>query len=211
MPDKYSTLKPPPQREDFAMSASDTKKLEEQISNLEDEILKKKEELSALRKTMPSQEVSDYVFKTAKGESKLSELFGAHDELIIIHNMGKGCNYCTLWADGFNGIVDHLENRAGLALVSPDDTETQKALAESRGWKFKMLSGKGNTFTGDMGFLSAKGGNMPGFSTFIRDNSGKMQRVAHAFFGPGDDYCSLWHLFELLGKGVNDWEPKPKY
>jgi predicted dithiol-disulfide oxidoreductase (DUF899 family) len=34
---------------------------------------------------------------------RLSSLFGKKDELILIDNMGQGCPYCTMWADGFNG------------------------------------------------------------------------------------------------------------
>ena len=193
------------------MSGKDTNKLEQRIAALEEEIIAKKEELAKLRKSAPRQQVTDYVFATSNGETRLSDLFGQSDELIIIHNMGKGCAYCTLWADGFNGVRHHLENRAGLALVSPDNPTTQRSFAESRGWKLRMLSGKGNTFAKDMGFVSEKGGYMPGVSTFIRDRAGTIYRVAHAYFGPGDDYCGLWHLFDLLADGAKEWAPKFKY
>jgi predicted dithiol-disulfide oxidoreductase (DUF899 family) len=193
------------------MPQGDTKTFEQRVEALEEEIANKKAELAVLRKSAPRQEVSDYVFASGNGETKLSNLFNGQDELIIIHNMGKGCAYCTLWADGFNGFLGHLENRAGFAVVSPDDPATQTSFAESRGWKFKMLSGKGSTFIKDMGFVSQKGGYMPGFSTFIKDESGKIYRAAHATFGPGDDYCAIWHLFDLLDKGQNGWAPKFKY
>jgi predicted dithiol-disulfide oxidoreductase (DUF899 family) len=193
------------------MTENELKALEQQISSLEEEVMAKKSELANLRKSMPRQEVKDYIFTSAGGDTKLSELFGKFNDLIVIHNMGKGCVYCTLWADEFNGIRHHLENRAGFALVSPDDPATQKSFSEPRGWKFKMLSGKGNAFTKDMGFVSEKGGYMPGVSTFIKDGSGKIYRVAHAYFGPGDDYCGLWHLLDLLAEGANGWEPKFKY
>ena len=39
---------------------------------------------------------------------RLSSLFGEKDELILVHNMGRGCPYCTMWADGFNGVLPHL-------------------------------------------------------------------------------------------------------
>jgi len=193
------------------MPSNDIEKLEQGIASLEEEIASKKKELIDMRKSMPPMEISDYALNTVGGEVKLSELFDGHDELIIIHNMGKGCRWCTLWADGFNGILNHFENRAGFALVSPDNPQTQKTFAESRGWKFKILSGKGGSFINDMGFQSEKGGFIPGFSTFLRDSKGKMFRIAKAEFGPGDDYCSLWPMFDLLAKGTNDWEPQYKY
>ena len=90
--------------------------------------------------------------------------------------MGRACTYCTLWADGFNGVHRHLENRAGFVVVSPDPLDVQREFAESRGWKFRMASGQGSTFIEDMGFKSEKGWT-PGVSTFYRDK-GKITRVA---------------------------------
>jgi predicted dithiol-disulfide oxidoreductase (DUF899 family) len=193
------------------MSTIDAEKLERDIAALEEEIQRMKKELVEKRKSLPRMQVSDYALGTPDGQTRLSELFAGHDELIVIHNMGKGCRWCTLWADGFNGIVDHFENRAGFALVSPDDPQAQKAFAQSRGWKFRVLSGKGSTFIEDLGFRHEKGGFIPGFSTFVKDESGKIFRIAKAEFGPGDDYCSIWHMFDLLSGGVGDWEPQYKY
>jgi predicted dithiol-disulfide oxidoreductase (DUF899 family) len=46
----------------------------------------------------------DYEFTTAEGSLRLSQLFGTKRDLLVIHNMGRSCPNCTLWADGFNGI-----------------------------------------------------------------------------------------------------------
>jgi hypothetical protein len=35
--------------------------------------------------------------------------------------------------------------------------------------------------------------------------------VSDASFGPGDDFCTLWHLFDLIPEGSGDWQPKYKY
>lgn len=147
------------------------------------------------------------------GEIRLSDLFGDHKELIVVHNMGKGCPYCTLWADGLNGMLPHFESRAAFALVSPDSPDVQKAFADSRGWKFRMVSDQARTFTADSGFVANHDGRemvMPGFSTFTRDGD-RLERVASSFFGPGDTYCAIWHMFALLGDGVNEWQPRLDY
>jgi predicted dithiol-disulfide oxidoreductase (DUF899 family) len=186
--------------------------IEARIEELEKEIYEKKKQLTELRQQAPMQEVDDYLLKAQDGsEVALSSLFGLHNELVLIHNMGKGCAYCTLWADGFNGVVPHLENRAGFVVVSPDDPQIQKQFSESRGWKFRMLSGKGSSFSKDMGFQTSDGHNLPGVSTFHKSNDGKLYRVAHTEFGPGDDFCSIWHLFDLLPGGSDKWQPKFKY
>ena len=156
--------------------------------------------------------MTDYRFKSQIGkEVALSELFGDKSELLLVHNMGKSCPYCTLWADGFIGIAKHLENRSGFAVISPDDPATQTRFAQERGWTFKMLSAKGTSFTKDMSFEPNEGEYWPGVSSFRKDEDGRMFRISKAFFGPGDDYCAVWHLFDLLPEGANGWQPKYTY
>ena len=182
-----------------------------EIVTLQKEIREKKKKLAELVRTRSREEVEDYRLEGPDGAIiTLSGLFGDHDELILIHNMGRKCAYCTLWADGFNGFLQHLENRAGFAVVSPDDPETQRKFAAGRGWKFSIYSGRGSSFTRDMGFQDDDGQYHPGFSTFIKEG-GKIYRVAADSFGPFDDYCGIWHLFNLLPRGVNDWHPKFEY
>lgn len=143
-----------------------------------------------------------------------TDLFGEKEDLIVIHNMGKGCTYCTLWADEINGIRGHLEDRASLVVVNPNPIEVQKEFAASRGWKFRMLSDSDMTFTYDMGFALDKDGKryaQPGFSTFHKAADGTITRIGYDEFGPGDNYSSLWHFLDLLKDGAKDWEPQYSY
>jgi len=183
-----------------------------EIEKLQQQIEEIRKTMTGLRRQLPREEIGDYAFADTTGQTiHLADLFNGHDELILIHNMGKGCAYCTLWADGFNGMLHHFENRAGFAVVSPDAPSVQAEFARGRGWKFRMVSGKGTTFIDDMGFRSEKGGYMPGVSTFEKDKNGKIFRHTRDWFGPGDDYCSLWHLLELLPRGPDGWAPKFSY
>jgi len=156
-------------------------------------------------------EVQDYRFLTLDGDVSLSELFGDRDDLIVVHNMGRGCAYCTLWADGFIGLAPHLTSRAAFVISSPDDPEAQRDFARSRGWPFRMVSLHETRFAQDMGFADDKGNFMPGYSTFHRDKNGRISRVAHDFFGPGDVYCGIWHMFDHLADGANGWFPRFDY
>jgi predicted dithiol-disulfide oxidoreductase (DUF899 family)/predicted enzyme related to lactoylglutathione lyase len=182
----------------------------EEINQLGEEILKKKKQLAELRKEIPEQEVVDYRFRNRDGEDvALSELFSDKNELIVMHNMGVSCNYCTLWADGFNGVYHHLDERAAFVVSSPDEPSVQEDLAAERGWKFPMVSTKGTTFKEDMGY--AKGESYyPGVSTFRKDEEGKVFHHAHAPLGPGDDFCAVWHLFDLLPNGEDGFKPSRK-
>ena len=88
-----------------------------------------------------SEQVDDYELLGSKNQKiNLSGLFSKKKDLIVVHNMGNSCPYCTMWADGFNGLLPHLEDRAAFVVSSPDEPATQQEFARSRGWKFQMIS-----------------------------------------------------------------------
>jgi predicted dithiol-disulfide oxidoreductase (DUF899 family)/predicted enzyme related to lactoylglutathione lyase len=185
--------------------------LHNEINQLEQEIFEKKKKLAQLRKSVPEQKVDNYLFTTSdKQVISLLELFQDKDELIVIHNMGRSCSYCTMWADGFNGVYQHLIQKAAFVLSSPDEPDVQEDFAASRGWVFPIVSTKGTTFKEDFGFLK-DGFYHPGVSTFRKDNEGNIYHHAKASLGPGDDYNVVWHLFDLLPSGSEDFQPKKKY
>jgi len=186
--------------------------VEQQIADLEMRLLEEKKTLAALRKKLKPVEVPDYVFKKHdSSEIKLSEMFGSSKDLIMVHNMGKGCPYCTLWADGFTGFTKHLENRAAFVVISKDPFDIQRDFYNSREWDFKMYSSHGTTFNRDIGFETVDGGQMPGVSAFYKDESGRIFRTAFTFFGPGDDFCAVWPMLNLLKDGPDGWQPKYFY
>lgn len=151
--------------------------------------------------TVEPQTVADYEFTNLDGPVRLSQLFGDREDLILIHNMGTSCAYCTMWADGYNGIHPHVLTRAAFAVSSPDRPTVQKQIADSRGWKFPMVSHAGTKFAADMGYVSAKGGWLPGVSVFRRDGDA-IVRVSDTGFSPSDDFCTVWHFFDLLPGGI---------
>ena len=186
----------------------------EEIRSLYQDIQAKQKRLAELLRSGPEEVVEDWVFDGPKGKVKLSELFGDQDDLILVHNMGRSCPYCTLWADGFNGVWPHLASRAAFVVISPDDPETQAEFALSRKWAFPMASDAVGDFTKAMGYLGEHQGQamrLPGFSTFKRKASGEIVRIANAPFGPGDPYAGIWHLFALLDGGAGEWGPKFEY
>ena len=179
------------------------------------DLQKAQQRLKELRKQAPPEPVQDYELHGPDGPIRLSQVFGDKSDLILIHNMGSGCPYCTMWADGFNGVIHHLEDRSAFVVVSPDSVETQQQLRQKRGWRFRMYSAQGSSLFKDMGFESEDehyGSNaMPGVSVFHKSADGSIVRVASDFLGPGDAYCSVWHLFDLLRDGVGDWEANFDY
>ncbi|MFK7962029.1 MAG: DUF899 family protein [Phycisphaerales bacterium] len=165
--------------------------------------------LAALRARGP-EPVKDWSLTDADGAPvQLSALFGEHDDLLVVHNMGRGCSYCTLWADGFRGIADHLAQRCSFVLCSHDPPDVLRGFVAERGWNFRCVSGAGSGFTAAMGYASPENTKpMPGVSSFQRRAGGEIVRIAHTPFGPGDDFCAVWPLFDLLADGAADFKPR---
>ncbi|MBL8744879.1 MAG: DUF899 family protein [Phycisphaerae bacterium] len=185
--------------------------INDEISRLSKEVLAAKQRLSdAIRRAAP-EPVEDVTLQRTDGSPvRLAELFAGKPDLIIWHNMGRKCVYCTLWADGLRGYAEHLMNRAGFALCSPDDPRTLKEFSESRGWRFPCVSAAGTTFLKAMKMCDDKGDPWPGISAFHKENQ-RIVRTGYTYFGPGDDFCPIWPALDLLKQGHNGWSPKFSY
>jgi len=185
---------------DQEQSLGDLPKGTGEIFTLEQQIIELQSKLDELRQqTVRGTPVKDYELTAWDGSpTRLSTLFGEKDQLILIHNMGMGCSYCTMWADGFTGLLPYLERVAAFVVVSPDDIETQKAGAARRSWKFRMLSAKGTSLFSDMGFESEDKSAWPGVSTLYKDEFGQLRRHSLASFGPGDKFCPAFSFVDLL-------------
>lgn len=188
------------------MSYSDTTK---RLAELRGQIAELRKEMRAAQATVEAEPVENYTFATTDGPVRLGDLFGDKDTLFVIHNMGASCRFCTLWADGFNGVLPHLENRAAFVISSPDSPDQQRKFKDSRGWKFRMVSHQGSNFAAEMGYR-ANERFQPGVSVF-KKQKGEIVRVSDQGLGPHDDFCSVWHFFDMLPEGAGDWSPQYKY
>ncbi len=76
-----------------------------------------RDQLSQQRRDLPWVAVNkEYVFEGPNGRQTLSELFDGRSELIVYHFMfdpswEAACLHCSFWADNFNGIIVHLNQR----------------------------------------------------------------------------------------------------
>lgn len=180
-----------------------------EADDLEAEIMEKALKLASLRRAEPAVEIDDYALETLTGPTRLSALFGDQEKLLVIHNMGQACRYCTLWADGLNGLVPHLEDAMAVALFSKDSPETQRRLAQDRGWRFRMASHGGGDYMKEQCDMQGYG-NCPGAVVYERRGE-KIFRRARTGFGPGDLYSPIWHLLALAGVGQDEWTPQFHY
>lgn len=178
------------------------------LKEFEERFAQLRKELTRLRQQDAKCTVTNHTFRRPDfSPVTLSELFGTHDELIVIHNMGERCQYCALWADGFIGFARHIQSRCALALSSPDSPASLSKQIELRGWNFPVVSHAGTTFARDMGYEPEPGKFWPGLSSFQRAPDGTITRFSSGQFGPGDEFCPIWHILEMLPRGVNGWEP----
>lgn len=178
-----------------------------EIQALADQIQTLRDQRRALLQAHFAGPVQDHALASPEGvATKLSDYFGPHEELIVIHNMGRGCDYCTLWADGFNGLARYFPTLTGLVLVSPDAPEVVREFAQSRGWKFPVASDPNSELSKALGFYFDDG-VWPGFSIIKRSPEGELVRTGGDFFGPGDDYCSVFPMMAFRSKSLEDWDP----
>lgn len=181
------------------------------VQELESHIYELKKQLDQLRKDTPPESVDpETTFQSHDGPVALKDLFGDHDHLVLIHNMGASCPFCTMWADTLQSSLPYLVTRANVVLVSPDSPDHQAKLAEHRGWKFQMLHDPDKAFTTKMGYYSDGDdytGFMPGTSVFKKLPDGSIVRTNHTVFGPLDDFNPVWHFWSLLDGNSSDWEP----
>ncbi len=180
-----------------------------EIADTEKKILELVAKLNELQQANPGNEVGNYEFDTLEGKRTLLEFFGDRSTLLVIHNMGQGCRYCTLWADGFNGFIPHLESAMSIVLVSKDSPMKQRQFANSRDWRFRLGSHNGGDYIKEQTVMEGMD-NMPGAVVYERKGE-KIIRKNSCVFGPGDLYCSMWGLLGLAGLGAESWTPQYNY
>ena len=186
------------------MSTPEIQALEKQIG----ELTTKLKELQIANEA-DSEPVPNYTFETEFGKVTLNDLFGIKDTMFVIHNMGDACRYCTIWADGINGFLPHLETAMSVVLVSKNDPDRQRRFANSRGWRFNIASHRNCDYAKDHTTFQEYD-NCPGGAVFVRKGD-QIFKKNSCLFGPGDLYCALWHIFALAGIKEDQWTPQFRY
>lgn len=189
------------------MDATQDRKIEELIGEKWEQRNALNLEIADLERQLGGQPLQDYELARHDGSTvRLSEMFGGHSQMVLVHNMGFACNYCSLWADGFNGYFHHLEsgeygNQAKFLLVSNDRPDQQLAGATQRGWKFDMLSCRDTTLSMDLGYAREADGKVhygPGMVIIEKLEDGSLRRHLRTDICPGDCFMGLFHIFYRL-------------
>jgi predicted dithiol-disulfide oxidoreductase (DUF899 family) len=195
-----------------------------------------REKVAQLRRELPLSGVAEeYVFgegprdlsknsESEFSEVKLSDLFAdGKDSLIMIHLMfhpddENPCVMCSMWADGYNAISQHVEERANFVLVAKAPIAKLRAFAMSRGWdKIRLLSSYGTSFNEDFIVENSEGLQDPAVSVFVKRSDGVYHSntikagMDDALWRGIDLMSPVWHLLDLTPEGRGDWYPDHEY
>jgi predicted dithiol-disulfide oxidoreductase (DUF899 family) len=156
---------------------------------------------------------------------RLSQLFErAEQSVVLVHFMfGKGqtqpCPMCTLWADGYDGIVPHLRQRVSFAVLVAGDVAAFREYARGRGWRnLRVLSSGGSSLKRDFGFENEAGAQQPGASVLRLGADGRPRHFysVSALITPSqlrgmDALSPFWSFLDLTHEGRGDFMPRRSY
>ena len=201
-------------------------RLQEEEKALRDQ----RERVAALRRQLPLDTVlDDQVFEEFRNSKRvvvrLSELFDDPSQpLVLMHFMhgkkqAEPCPMCTMWADGYNGVVPHLRRRMNFAVLIAGDIESFTSFAESRHWDhLRLVSAGDSDFKQRVGFETEDGGQFPGLSVFVREADGSLRHFYSQSALMGDDkfrgmdlLSPVWNFLDVTPEGRGDWFPKTEY
>jgi predicted dithiol-disulfide oxidoreductase (DUF899 family) len=209
----------------------------------EKEFTRLRDRLSQRRRDLPWEAVDkEYVFEGAHGRQTLAELFDGRSQLVVYHAMfdpataspstswtaDAACQFCSFWADNFNGVVVHLNHRdVTLVAVSRAPYEKIAAYRQRMGWTFPWVSSGTSDFNFDyhVSFtarevaeqadynytIQAVGPERPGVSVFFKDAAG---RIFHTYstYARGLDMVNVaYHYLDLVPKGRDEGERGPSW
>jgi predicted dithiol-disulfide oxidoreductase (DUF899 family) len=216
---------------------ADYTRAREELQLAEIELMHQREHVAALRRRLPvGAVVEDYVFQEGPrslddGDAptrsvRLSELFTGPGRSLAIYHLMYGklqttpCPMCTMWIDGFNGIVRHVDQNLDFVVAAAADLPDLRAHARNRGWhNVRLLSCGDSTFKYDLGSEDADGEQDSTISVFTRDADGSVRHVYTAHPRMADDIdqrgidllSPVWHLMDLTPEGRGEWFAELSY
>jgi len=170
-----------------------------------------RDELTELRRAMPWVRVDkEYLFEGAEGKRTLAQLFDGRSQLIVYHFMfgpewKAGCPHCSHWADSFDGIVVHLNQRdVTLVAVSRAPYRKLRAYRKRMGWSFDWFSSAGSEFNFDfnVSFTPEETASKSAFYNFTMQDPGVSEREGISVFCK-DGRGGLFHSYSTYARGID--------
>ena len=170
-----------------------------------------REELSQQRRDLPWEAVTkEYLFDGPAGRESLSDLFAGRSQLVIYHFMfapdwSAGCPHCSFWADNFDGVIPHLNQRdVTMIAVSRAAYAKLAAYQQRLGWSFKWLSSGDTSFNFDYqaSFTPAELARKQALYNYVLQDPGRSDREGVSVFVK-DDTGQIFHSYSTYARGID--------
>jgi len=187
------------------------------------------DEMSRLQRRLPWERVTkEYHFDGPNGRESLADLFEGRSQLLVYHFMfhpddKAGCPHCSLRADGFVGVIPHLNQRdVTMVVVSRAALAKLVEYRQRMGWTFKWVSSGGSDFNFDYqasftpeemaakramynySLRDPQAREREGHSIFYKDASGAVFHT-YSCYDRGNDKLNLhYHYLDLVPKGRDE-------
>jgi predicted dithiol-disulfide oxidoreductase (DUF899 family) len=170
-----------------------------------------RDQLSEERRAMPWEAIKKaYVFEGPDGRQTLPELFDGRSQLIVYHFMfgpgwEAGCPHCSHWADNFNDIIVHLNQRdVTMIAVSRAPYSNLAAYRKRMGWTFKWFSSGDTDFNFDyhVSFTPEELAKKEAFYNYAVQDPGISEREGVSVFCK-DVTGSVFHTYSTYARGID--------
>ena len=170
-----------------------------------------RDQLSQERRDLPWEAVDkEFVFEGPNGKETLSELFDGRSQLIVYHFMfdpswDAGCPSCSFWADNFNGIIVHLNQRdVTMVAVSKAPYNKLAQYGKRMGWNFKWVSSYDTDFNFDynVSFRPEEVAKKEGMYNFTTQDPLTTQREGVSVFYK-DPAGHIFHTYSSYARGID--------
>jgi predicted dithiol-disulfide oxidoreductase (DUF899 family) len=177
----------------------------------EKELTRLRDQLSQARRDLPWEVVTeDYHFESSTGRESLSDLFAGRSQLIVYHFMfgpdwSAGCPHCSFWADNFNGIITHLNQRdVTLVVISRAPYAKLAAYQERLGWAFKWVSSGATSFNFDYqaSFTPEELANKQALYNYVHQDPRQSEREGVSVFFK-DASGQIFHTYSTHARGID--------
>jgi predicted dithiol-disulfide oxidoreductase (DUF899 family) len=159
---------------------------------------------------------------------RFADLFGGRSQLLVYHFMfhpdwNAGCKSCSFWADNYNSIIVHLNQRdVNLVAISRAPYPKLAAFRKRMGWSFEWVSSFGNDFNRDFavsfspgeagddgknynfGTAHFGGQEAPGLSVFFKDADGGIFHTYSTYARGLDMFNGAYHYLDIVPKGRDE-------
>jgi predicted dithiol-disulfide oxidoreductase (DUF899 family) len=182
-----------------------------ELLRAEKQLTRQRDDLSRLRRELPWEPVAKpYVFDGADGRQTLADLFDGRSQLIVYHFMfdpawEAGCPHCSRWADTFDGVIVHINQRDVTMIAASMAPYVKLAAYQKRmGWTFKWVSAETSDFNVDyaVSFTADEVAAKRAFYNFtVQDPRGRQREGVSVFFK--DSGGSVFHTYSTYARGID--------